>query len=66
MQADTFVLGKRLGGGAYGNVYSAKMRDNSQFVAAIKFSRDIGSKEFERETKFLKGLYNKNIIQFLG
>ena len=38
------------------------MRDNSQFVAAIKFSKDIGSKEFERETKFLKGLYNKKFI----
>lgn len=60
----TVVIGKRLGGGRYGDVFMAKL--NGSEIACKRMKNTSGTSELEKEVRILVRLKHPNIVTFFG
>nr|TKW00447.1 hypothetical protein SEVIR_8G109232v2 [Setaria viridis] len=65
---DNFSEGRKLGTGAYGDVYKG-VKENGEEIAVKKlcyFNIELDDKQFEQEYNNLKTLQHPNIVRFVG
>ncbi|XP_062506312.1 uncharacterized protein LOC134182887 [Corticium candelabrum] len=64
---DEVAIGRRLGGGGFGDVYEAKYRGMTVAVKLLREWQDAKSSyEFQREILFMQTVRHPNIVLFIG
>ncbi|KAM0846202.1 hypothetical protein ACQ4PT_055821 [Festuca glaucescens] len=64
---DGFSKHRKLGGGAYGNVYLGEHKDGEKIaVKVLKDVRSFDDEEFEKEYHNLAILHHKNVVRLVG
>ena len=76
MEPGTLEVGKRLGGGSFGDVYVASFKKSQNYKVAVKYIKypDNASEEamekvnrdLDKEAELMKTLRHTNVVSFIG